>query len=100
MDKTSTSDAKLNWQWLPAMMPGVTKLMADRRRDMGADHVTECWRKGVIEREPGWFFAREGAIAVGTIWPEAADIAGWQCTPDQAVVILRPLPQEAADGAH
>lgn len=102
VDRNGEQAAKpSSWQWLPALMPGVARLMADRRRDVGAAHVNECWRRGVLQREPGWFFAREGALAVGTIWPEAADVAGWQVTPDQAQVILRPAPpQEGAHAAH
>jgi hypothetical protein len=64
--------AENRWSWLPAMMPGVAALMAQRRREFGAEHVALCWRKGVIEREPDWFFAREGAIAVGTPFADRA----------------------------
>ncbi len=53
------------------MMPGVARLMAEKRRTLGAAHVALCWKKGVIERQPGWFFAREGAIAVGTPFEDA-----------------------------
>lgn len=96
MDKRQDQDAK-GWGWLPAHMPGVQRLLAERKRKDGPEHVRLCWQRGVLQREPGWFFAREGALAVGTIWPAAADIAGWQVTPDQALVILRPV--GATDGA-
>lgn len=49
------------------MMPGVAQQITERRKQYGDAHVDLCWRKGVIEGEPGWFFAREGALAVGTI---------------------------------
>lgn len=55
------------WSWLPVMMPGVAQKIVERRKAYGNAHVDLCWRKGVIEGEPGWFFAREGALAVGTI---------------------------------
>lgn len=93
MDKSKAKD----WSWLPAHMPTVAALVADKRREMGSAHVNTCWQRGVVERLPGWFFAREGALAVGTPWPEVADIAGWEITPTQALVCLRPL--EVADGA-
>lgn len=86
------------WGWLPAHMPGVARLLADKRRELGAAHVNTCWAHGVVKAEPGWFFAREGALAVGVPWPEIADVAGWQITPGQALVCLRDV--GAADGAH
>jgi hypothetical protein len=58
-------DSKSNWSWLPAMMPGVARLMADKRKALGNAHVNECWRRGVVLGEPGWLFAWEGSIAIG-----------------------------------
>lgn len=86
------------WGWLPAHMPGVARLLADKKRELGADHVNRCWAQGVVAAEPGWFFAREGALAVGVPWPAIADVAGWELTPGQAMVWLRD-PAEAAHGA-
>lgn len=83
--------SKNRWAWLPAQMPGVAKLMAEKRAKLGAAHVGECWRRGVIERQPGWFFAREGALAVGTPWddPLLANFAAASVTSTQALLILR-----------
>lgn len=90
MDLEAESERrKIDWSWLPAAMPGVAALMRDRRREQGAPHVAACWRRGVVEREPGWFFAREGALAVGTPWAEIADVAGWQIASTQAMLITR-----------
>lgn len=94
MDKKAESG---RWGWLPAAMPGVQKLLAEKRKTLGAAHVAECWKRGVVQREPGWFFAREGALAVGTPWPDIADVAGWQVTATQCLVILRNV--EARHGA-
>jgi len=79
------------WAWLPAMMPGVARLMAERRAQMGAAHVAQCWQRGVVQLEPGWFFAREGAIAVGVPWddPVLANFAAAQVTSTQALLIVR-----------
>jgi hypothetical protein len=96
MDKRPDQEGK-GWGWLPAHMPRVQRLLADRRRTDGADHVRLCWQMGVVQQQPGWFFAREGPLAVGTVWPEVADTAGWSLAPDQAIVILRPV--EQTDGA-
>lgn len=77
-------------------MPKVAELVAARRREMGAAHVLECQRRGMAG-EPGWFFAREGPLAVGTPWPEIVDLVAWTASPSQAMLCLRP--KEQADGA-
>lgn len=58
-------DKKRDWTWLPRAMPGVAALMRDKRRELGHEHVNLCWRRGVIEGHSGWFYAREGTLAVG-----------------------------------
>lgn len=82
---------KNRWSWLPEFMPGVSGLLTARRAAMGDAHVHECWRRGVVLREPGWFFAREGALAVGTPWntPEMANFAALQVTSGQALLITK-----------
>jgi hypothetical protein len=98
MDKRDRKD----WSWLPAAMPGVARLMAEKRAALGQAHVDECWRRGMAG-EPGWFFAREGAIAIGTPWaddPELVNFAAAAVTATQALVVLRTVKQEVADGAH
>jgi hypothetical protein len=92
---------KVRWDWLPAHMPGVARLLAERRAAVGAEWVNECWRRGVVEGQPGWFFAAEGPLAVGMPWGDDPQIQ--QClvariTPTQALLVLRP--KEAAHGAH
>lgn len=79
------------WAWLPAAMPGVQRLITEKRKKHGHAHVGECWRRGVVELEPGWFFAREGALAVGTPWaePELANFAALRVTATQALLIIR-----------
>lgn len=80
------------FDWLPTAMPGVARLVAERRRVLGDAHVSECWRRGVLEREPGWFFAREGALAVGTPWegdPVLINFASAQVSSTQALVVMR-----------
>lgn len=83
--------AASRWSWLPAAMPGVTRLLAEKRKLHGDAHVAECWKRGVVERQAGWFFAREGALAVGTPWddPVLANFAALQVTDTQALVVLR-----------
>lgn len=70
------------FDWLPIEMPGVAKLVRDRRKRDGDAHVNECWKRGVMNGEPGWFFAREGPLALGTpdpswtSWPELEKVEG------------------------
>lgn len=67
------------------------ELMRDRRRMHGNAHLDECWRRGVQQRQPGWFFAREGALAVGTPWddPGLTNFAAAQITSGQALLMTR-----------
>ena len=83
--------ASAKWAWLPTAMPGVARLMADKRKLLGDAHVSECWKHGVVLKEPGWFFAREGALAVGTPWddPVLVNFAAAQVTATQALVVMR-----------
>jgi hypothetical protein len=94
---------KRRWDWLPTAMPGVSKLIGEKRRVLGDAHVNECWRRGMAG-EPGWFFAREGAIAIGTPWadnPILADFAAASITSTQALVVLRTLKEMVTDdGTH
>ena len=92
-------DGKRDWSWLPKQMPGVARLIAEKRRAMGAEWVNTCWRHGVAEGQPGWFYAAEGALAVGTPWPDdpvIADLLAARITPTQALLVIRP--QEAPRG--
>lgn len=74
MDEEKTTP-KSRWSWVPQLMPGVQRLMAERRREWGDAHVNECWQRGVVQREPGWFFAAEGALTLGT--PDTDQRALW-----------------------
>jgi hypothetical protein len=94
--KVDKMDKKLEsnrWSWLPQQMPGVAKLMAEKRRTMGNEHVALCWRRGVVEQQPGWFYASEGALAVGTPWagdPLITQYLEARFTPTQVLLVLRP----------
>jgi hypothetical protein len=97
MDKKTETKS---WGWLPQQMPGLAKLMAEKRVQLGADHVKLCWRRGVVEQQPGWFFASEGALSVGTPWADDPVIAQFltaRITPTQVLLVLRPV--EAAHAA-
>jgi hypothetical protein len=94
-------DGKKNrWSWLPDFMPGVAKQLAEKRRTVGAAHVSLCWQRGVVEQQPNWFFAREGAISIGTppTEPDLLAMCGWQVSSTQALVILA-RPEVSSHGA-
>lgn len=87
------SQRKARAELIRQCMPRVARLVADKRAEFGAEHVVECQRRGMAG-EPGWFFAREGALAVGTPWtaeqdPVLAAATAWQFTGDQAAVFIR-----------
>lgn len=88
------------WAWLPDMMPGVAKRLAELRAKHGAEHVNACWQRGVVEQRPDFFFAREGALAVGTppTDPVLLQMCGWQLSATQALVIMA-KPEEIQHGA-
>lgn len=98
MDKEEKRENR--WAWLPSIMPGVSKLMKDERKRLGAEHVAECWKRGMAG-EPGWFFACEGPVAIGTPWEGIVDLVLpnknlQAATPRHALVFMR----EVADGSH
>lgn len=96
MDKR---EAKPNrYAWLPAAMPKVAALVAEKRRLLGDAHVNDCWARG-MRGEPGYFFAREGAIAIGTPFtddPVCAQFGAQHIKSGQALVLIRS--PEGADG--
>ena len=84
---------KKNYAWLPDHMPRVARLMREKRAALGDAHINECWRRGVLGLEAGWFFAREGSLALGVPWaePELANFAAASVSRDQALLMVRPL---------
>jgi hypothetical protein len=82
--------------WMRAAMPGVALKIAERRKEWGDEHVTLCLRNG-LGGQPGWFFAREGVIAVGTPWdddPVMMNFAAAQIAAGQVLVCMRRPPAQ------
>ncbi len=98
MDKEKGSKP---FDWLPIAMPGVARLVRERRAKHGDAHVNECFRRGVLKGEPGWFFAREGSISIGVLEPGRTmpEFESLHLTATQATLVMRD-PAGAADGAH
>jgi hypothetical protein len=89
-DELNPSQKLRRFAWVKDTMPGVAKLIVEKRALWGDAHVNECWRRGVVERQPGWFFAREGAVALGTPWdePVMANFAALNVTAKQALLVM------------
>lgn len=72
-------------------MPRVVELVAEERKRRGDAFVAECQRRGMAG-EPGFFYAWEGGVAVGTPWPEAmaliAQVDPKGAYPTKAVVMF------------
>jgi hypothetical protein len=87
--------------WLKTSMPRVSRLIEEQRKARGAEFVSHCWRRS-LRGEPGWFYAREGALAIGTPWPEALDLereALKACAPHVPAALVVWSPKGQADGA-
>lgn len=105
MDK-KVEKGKLSWGWMAQHMPGVVELIREHKAHQGALHVNECWRRGVLLGEPGWFYAREGSVSVGTPFfgSEIHDIlrqfGSWEVAKDAPLLMLRSSEQGVGDGNH
>lgn len=81
-------------------MPKVAELMADKRTEVGDAHCVTCQQRGMAG-EPGWFYAWESGLSIGTPWPEALEVLALVDPRNEirtkAVVALRPVGK--TDGA-
>ncbi|XVJ69870.1 MAG: hypothetical protein HEQ39_09605 [Rhizobacter sp.] len=59
-------DRKRSWVFMKEHMPRVVSMLQERRTKGEGAHIDECWKRGVIAQEPGWFYAREAGVSVGT----------------------------------
>ena len=86
-----SADDKSRFGWLPRMMPGVAKLVRERRVKHGERHVDECFRRGVVNGEPGWFFAREGTVSIGVleVGRTMPEFEGLHLAATQAMLVMR-----------
>lgn len=76
-------------------MPRVADIVRTKRAELGDAWVAQCQQRG-LAGEPGWFYAREGALAIGRLWPEAIEaeaVAMGSGVPvaDTALVCIRPI---------
>ena len=56
---------KSSWAFMADHMPGVVARIKEARAKGDGAHVDLCWRRGVVELRPGWFWAYEAGVSVG-----------------------------------
>lgn len=99
MDKEQGGKKENRFGWLPQYMPGVARLIGEKRAKHGDAWVNECWKRGVLQLEPGWFFAMEGPLAVGVMWQDPV-IYEFSCRRHSRTQALLILPDPPAAGAQ
>jgi hypothetical protein len=84
-------------------MPKTADFVARKRAEWGAGFVNECVRKGVNDREPGYFYAIEAGHVLGTPFPAGEPIAQDQANAimwgAEFAVFIR-TPEGLAGGTH
>ena len=64
---------KAAWAFMAEHMPRCVEWMRQARIKGEGKHLDLCWRRGVMELRPGWFWAYEAGVSVGV--PDAAMLA-------------------------
>lgn len=94
---------KSSWAFMTEHMPRVVAQIRDQRTQGNGPHVDLCWRRGVVELQPDWFWAYEGGVAVGVLGTAmAADAAVQQVLrdfPGGHILMLRTV-ERVADGTQ
>lgn len=92
------------WAFMVERMPRTVARMKEARSKGQGAHLDVCWRKGVIELQPGWFWAYEAGVSVGVpdeglVGNPAVQLQLRQF-PDGNILLLRDAPaQEGAPHA-
>jgi hypothetical protein len=89
---------KRSWAWMEEHMPTVVQQLKRKRAEGLGPHINECWRRGVLQLEPGWFYAGEGAVSIGVpaghLLADPALVQLRKDFPGQALLMLK----EVSDG--
>lgn len=89
---TMSSSKPNRWAWMPEHMPGVMAKVAEMRKTYGAEWLATCWKNGVVLAQPGWFWACEGALAVGVPFDARAietHLLAQAVSPTTVTVVIR-----------
>lgn len=89
MDREKEQRNPQTFAWLPQQMPKVAERVKEYRAREGDAWVNECWTRGVVLLQPGWFYAREGALAVGVAWDGLELLRADTSLHGQVLVVLR-----------
>lgn len=86
-------DKAKDWNWMRSHMPRVVAMLKEKREAGQGAHINECWRRGVVGQEPGWFFAAEGAVSIGVpaghLLADPALVELRKAFPGQALLLLK-----------
>jgi hypothetical protein len=53
------------WAFMAERMPRTVARMKEARSKGQGAHLDACWRNGVIDLKPGWFWAYEAGVSIG-----------------------------------
>lgn len=93
MDENKGKGQGSRFAWLAEAMPKLPTRIRELRAQYGDAHVNDCWKRGVVQAEPGWFFARQGVVAIGAPFvgdPALSDFAAQHLAADQCLVVIKP----------
>jgi hypothetical protein len=92
VDTAEAGKGRKPFAWLAEAMPQLPGRVRELRAEYGDRHVNECWRRGVVGGETGWFFARQGVVTIGAPFvgdPVLSDFAAQHLQADQCLVVIR-----------
>lgn len=105
MQRASIRDpGRKDWSWLPKLMPTVVDMVKERRAQDGDEWVNLCWKNGVLQGQPGWFYAFEGGISIGVpsqdflIDPLVLQLR--EKYSQSTIVFIKQKPPRATEGRH
>lgn len=80
---------KKSWAWMQEHMPRTVGLLREKRAAGQGALIDECWKRGVVMGESGWFWATEGAVSIG-VPPEGALV------PPEVLALMKAFPTRVA----
>lgn len=91
---------KTSWAFMVDHMPHVVARIKEARAKGEGAHIDLCWRRGVVELQPGWFWAYEAGVSVGVPGLDMLSDATVQKTLEQFPGLSILMLGNKADGTH